>query len=243
MVRSSSHCPRRPRVDQSLTEFTPKVLGLLADRYPSSGAYWRLLLPTSNKRFSELLGDGPIGFSHGILSKSFGWDRLAQSFGGRFTAMGKPFADEKAELPIRTFIGEYPIRDALQAADKIKPGIMAQAVTIALHEAEGSPIRDSGLEVLAATLDGSAGDLPREIVLGRANDDSKLFEFARSLQNSGQTEWLVEQIKRDLGGPSAGIIARGLTLAGFLRPSFEGERLWSTYLSSPPATGWLTGST
>lgn len=50
---------------------------------------------------------------------------------------------------------------------------------------------------------------------------------------------LLAQIGRDLAGPSAGLIARGLTLAGFLDQTPEAEALWNGRLAAAPTTGWL----
>lgn len=66
-----------------------------------------------------------------------------------------------------------------------------------------------------------------------------LASAAALLQREGQQQWLIEHILRDLTGASAGTIARGLILAGFLDQSARAERLWAVELAQPPASGWL----
>jgi len=59
------------------------------------------------------------------------------------------------------------------------------------------------------------------------------------LEHDGE-QWLINQIHRDLQDASAGIIARGLTLAGMLETSTNADALWAHELDQPPAAGWLS---
>src|SRR3546814_10092174 len=86
---------------------------------------------------------------------------------------------------------------------------------------------------------GPHGAKARQFALDEANDDQKLYDFAISVQRSGETVWLIDLIERDLAAPAAWTIARAMVLAGFLAPGEASEALWQGKLAAAPAAGWL----
>lgn len=130
---------------------------------------------------------------------------------------------------------QFPLMHAL---DELTPGAKAGVVVRALEASRSGNMRSGALYDLAVEVDGEGAEKARELALSEANDDRKLLQFATGLQHNGHGGWLLARIERDLAARSAGIVARGLVLAGFLTKSDEHDSWWVAN-DEPPATGWL----
>ncbi len=82
-------------------------------------------------------------------------------------------------------------------------------------------------------------DSLREHALSRARDDAAMSRIAGAATLDEGDCWLEEVIARDLDSPSAGIAARALILAGYMRATPRARALWSDRLADAPAPGWL----
>lgn len=216
----------------------PEVLGALAELYPQHRIYLERFADYVRKELEFYNSGSSRTYPRALLNDTQGWDLLVAEFGDSLLEWTRPFVD--GSWHSHWFIVErFPLIRALEAADKIEPGRKAQVLGRSLREMAASNFRSGDLYYQATTLAGPTGEEARQLALAEANEDAKIFEFAVGIQESGQTDWLLEQIERDLDGNTAGIMARGLTLAGFLQPTIKSDALWEGELAEPPASGWL----
>jgi NACHT domain len=219
----------------------PNAIGDLVHLYPERGDYFESY---ANYVKSE------IEYHHNAVSRHYprnllrgigGWEQLIAKLPDDFKSWMKPILDPKSRHVGHwfSFLEDFPLRRGLDEIEKLVPGSKAALVTKELRESEGSSMRYGELYAQGLTLPGPYGEEARQLVLAEANNDEKLFSFVQGLQEHFQTDWLVDQIKRDLMGPTAGVIARGVTLAGFMLPNKHAEALWAGLLSKSPTNGWI----
>ena len=79
----------------------------------------------------------------------------------------------------------------------------------------------------------------RRNVLLQAITDAELTDIARLAARHGRIDWLLSAIETDLASPNAAYIARGVTLAGLLDESSEGDALWARLEANADLQGWL----
>lgn len=221
------------------TRVHPDALGELAHRYPDVRHYRDAFADHVFSELEHLHTANSRHYPRALLAVNRGWQRIIEDHGPALMAWMRPFTHPEKDDGPWFFFEEFPYLRALEAVDVLAPGSMARAIRAGLRNGRGSNLRSGDLYARATQLPGPHGEEIRQLALEEANDDKKLFAFACGLQQHGQTDWLIEQIKRDLAGPMSGSIARALTLAGFLAPSDAAELLWQTTLAAPPATGWL----
>ena len=220
----------------------PEALGELADRYPDHEAYLVAFAEYVRDELHHLATSTSRAYPRALLAGGTrGWDALLARYGAELVQWTQPLADMTgaASFHLFAFAEQFPLLQALDVRERLVPGAKGQLVTAALRQQQSSSMRIGNLYSLAADLSGPAGEEARSLALAEANNDQKLFEFAGRLQDSGQTDWLVAQIERDLTSPNAATIARGLTLAGQLWPSEQADALWIGILATAPAPGWL----
>jgi len=82
-------------------------------------------------------------------------------------------------------------------------------------------------------------DTLRAHALSLARDDAALVKIAGAATLDEGDCWLEEVIMRDLDGPSSGIAARALVLAGHMHATPRAQALWSGRLADAPVRGWL----
>lgn len=219
----------------------PQALGVLAKQHPDHAAYLTGFADHVRSELAALASDGSKTLHRTLFRAQSAWERLVSSYGRDLCAWLEPFVVETGPPPHHFLFAyePYPLREALGAAEKLQPDLYARFVTRCLTESRYGPMRFGQLYADGCRIPGEAAEPARQFVLDDANDDQKLFDLAFELQSSGQSDRLLAQIDRDLAGPSAGLIARGLTLAGFLGQTAEAAKLWDVRLAAPPATGWL----
>lgn len=218
----------------------PEVLGGTAELYPDQRVYLDRFADYVRAELEILNNSTSRTYPRALLNDTGGWELLAAAHGDGLLEWTRPFAEGTGRNSSWFMMERFPLLRALETADTIEPGSKAQMIARSLREMAGSNFRSGDLYHQATTLLGSTGEEARQLALAEANDDAKLFELAVGLQESGQADWLRGQIERDLEGNTAGIIARGLTLAGFLLPTTESDALWEGRLAVPPASGWLS---
>lgn len=217
----------------------PEVLGWLAEAYPDQPIYLERWADYVHAELDFLAKAKSRSFPRALLQETAGWNELVAQYGVDLIEWTRPFVDASARHTSWMFIESFPLMRALEAIESIAPGSRAEVITRDLRDSARSNFRSGDLYHQGTTIVGPAGEEARQLVLDEANDDAKLFDFAVGVQNSGQSDWLINQIGLDLGGKSAGRIARGLTLAGFLQPTERADQLWAGRLASAPASGWL----
>ncbi|QXT35816.1 putative lipase [Sphingomonas sanguinis] len=79
----------------------------------------------------------------------------------------------------------------------------------------------------------------RAEMLGRANNDERLFTAVRGLERHGHREFLLNWIAASLTGGRALMRARGLTAAGFLVASDDAISFWEGLDADAAPSGWL----
>lgn len=220
----------------------PDALGELSERYPDQAVYCDAFASHVFNEIDFLRTSHSRSYPRALLNEIKGWDQLIAAHGPRLVAEMESLLDPASRGNALRFpiTEDFPFLDALEAADRLRPGIKAEAVTRALRDNARSNIRFNTPYDHAATLLGPCGEEARQFVLEEANDDQKLFTFAWNLQKHEQTDWLIEQIQRDLAHWMPGRVARGITLAGFLVPAPEIEKWRTDTLSAATASGWLT---
>lgn len=218
----------------------PEVLGWLAEAYPDQPIYLERWAEYLHAELDVLTSAKSRSFPRSLLQDTAGWDELVSRYGEDLVRWTRPFVDGSAKNATWFIMERFPLMRALEAVEPLAPGSKAAVVTRGLRESARSNFRSGDLYHQGTTIAGSTGEETRQLMLAEANDDAKLFDLAVGVQDSDQTDWLIDQIERDLAGNFAGLIARGLTLAGFLQPTEQADQLWAGALASPPASGWLT---
>jgi hypothetical protein len=231
---------------------SPKLLNgeLLIDRIRAEAVGHALeLWPDSAillDRFAEYVGgELMLAFenrSRGLPRAQFsvsGWDALARHRPVLFRDWFKSTTSESRSVSTLAFIDAFPVIDAVKALAIIDPRAAADFALRAITEEASGAVHVESVRLLAMELPGDQADDCRDAVLDLADDDDKLFAVARYAQKNGRVDWLFNRIARDLSAPNAGLIARGMTLAGFLSTSPRTDAFWGEYLPKPPATGWL----
>jgi hypothetical protein len=216
----------------------PEALGMLAEDHPGQRLYLDRFATYVRDELDLLANARSRSIPRSLFTRTRGWDLLIAEYGDDLMTWTQPFVDGTARSDW-FMMEQFPLIRALEATDQIEPGRKAAVAIRALKSMATSNFRSGDLYHEAARLTGPEGEEARQLALAEANEDAKLFDFAVGIQESGQTDWLLDQIDRDLAGDTAGTIARGLLLAGFLQPGEAGDELWSGRLASPPASGWL----
>lgn len=218
--------------------------GELAERYPHIQTYRNAFADHVFSEIEHLQTAKSRKYPRALLNGFSGWDGLLEEHGPALIAWVYPFTHAERSGAHWFMHEPFPYLRALEAAERIAPGSLARAVTASLKHFAASNFRSGDLYAYATKVPGPMGEEARQLALAEANDDQKLFDFAHGLQEEkdgeDQTEWLLGQIQRDLGSKTIGIIARGITLAGYLLPGERADKFWTEELSSPSATGWLT---
>lgn len=218
----------------------PDAFGELSARHPGIRSYRDAFADHVFSEIEHLQTARSRAFPRAILGSRRGWDLLLEDHGSALMSWTRPFTHPEDDRADWMFIEEFPYLRALEAVDAIAPGSLARALLAGLRASEGSNMRSGDLYRTATRVQGPLGEEVRQLVLAEANDDAKLFEFACGLQENGQTDWLIASIVTGMASGSPGIVARALTLAGFLLPDEHAVRLWEGVLALPPAGGWLT---
>jgi hypothetical protein len=78
----------------------------------------------------------------------------------------------------------------------------------------------------------------RDRVLAAALSDAKIETVVTVAAGNGHLDWLFSQMDMLLAAPTAGEIARGLTIARFLDPSPEADAAWQR-VEAMPLSSWL----
>ena len=216
----------------------PDALGDLLARFPSQHIYLDAFAEHVRLELERLRMSRSRVYPHSLLTVPRGWDELVAAKRQEFLKWIDPFINGSDIYHLLFFAEEFPLLRALDVADGLIPGAKAKVVTRAMQESRSSNMRAGDLYRLATEVAGRGAEESRELALAEANNDKKLFEFAVGLQRSGHDRWLLDRINLDLAGNTAGIIARGLVLAGFLAKSEEHDEWWAAH-EMPPSSGWL----
>lgn len=216
------------------------IFGQLTENYPEHEPYLAAFANHVRSELEYLRTSKSRSYPRSLLTVQKGWGNLLAKREAEFRTWMLPFFEYDSSDAYHFFgFGEdFPLNSALDAYDTLEPGSKATFIEHALAEGSGG-IRFGKIYSDAAKLKGVNAEGPRKLLLGDANDDQKLFDFAVALQQEGDVGWLVNFIRGELKSDVAGKIARGITLAGFLSPSDVTDRLWQNELASPPAPGWL----
>lgn len=180
-------------------------------------------------------------YPHSLLAVHEGWDELIARHEAAFKTWVEPFLKlgTSESFHLFAFLEQFPLLGALEAYEKLVPGSHAKLIEKSLDPLNFGAMRVGELYKQAAELKGPESEHVRKLALNETNNDQKLFDFAFTVQRSGETVWLIDLIERDLEAPTAWLIARAITLAGFLAPDEAAETLWAAKLANPPTKGWL----
>lgn len=220
----------------------PGVLGDLVELYPDRDDYFETYANHVRDELAYYSAPGSKSFPRNFFTGIGGWQQLIEKRGEDFKKWMEPVLNESSIHAGHTFffLEEFPLGRGLDEMEKLVPGTKSELITRELKLNQHSGLRDGRLYNEALTLIGAAGEEARLLVLDEANDDAKLFNFVEKLEASQQAGWLIQKIKDDLESNIVGIIARAITVAGFMLPSLDAEALWLGQLSKAPAEGWLS---
>jgi hypothetical protein len=212
----------------------PEVLGSLIESHTSERLYMdrfaahvkRSLVPSENR-----------GIKQPLLTRVRGWSQLVGDRPEELQAWLRPFSAQLTAHPM-FLMYRFPFRDALAALGTIDPEMAAQIIERQIDKQRGSAMRIEEVWNVAMRVPGEPGDRLREVVLDAANNDEKLFAVVDRAYCGNNEAWLYRAIERDLEDVSSGIVARAITLAGFLNADALANSLWER-ITATSATGWL----
>lgn len=219
----------------------PNAIGDLVRLYPGRDDYFGTYANYVKSELEYHHSEGSRHYPRNVLRNIGGWEQLIEKRSADFQSWMQPILDPHSRHVGHwfSFLEDFPLRQGLDEMEKLVPGSKAALVIRELQKSEVSSIRYGELYSQGLTLPGPHGEEARQLVLSEANNDKKLFSFVEGLQNHGQTDWLLEQIGRDLVGQTAGVISRGIVLAGFMWPDNSAEALWTGSLLKSPTSGWI----
>lgn len=218
---------------------SPDALSVLVTHFTDSGDVLDLYSASLEERLEKLLG---------AKSRKLGSPVYIENTGARIFATRRPeeaiallerFGTGRAS---RLFHPGWPAEGLCQALLEVRPQVGAQR-----WQAEAQAMRKFGISNREWWhLPFRAPDSPEVIALRAelihpsvARTDDILASFALAYQEGGNQDWLIAQIRDDLGDPVLWRRARGLSLAAFLDQSDIADRLWADIDAAVPAYAWL----
>jgi len=137
------------------------------------------------------------------------------------------------------FMG-FPVMGLCQGLLRHRPDVGAALWRSLMDEQHDGITRRGDLALLPfRVVRSEVIDALREHALSQARDDAALVRIAGAATLGEGDCWLEEVIMRDLDGPSSGIAARALVLAGHMHATPRARALWSGRLADAPVPGWL----
>lgn len=225
--------------DDIIARVHGEALGKLVDRFPDNSVYLDAFADFVERELDLLFTAKSMSFPRAILNSVGGWDHLARMRPERLRAALQPVFKGDPRARTHFMAEDFPLHAALRTYARIDPSLVADLVADELRLQMSSNFRSGDYHLLAIQLPGPEGDSARDVSLFEANDDEKLAQLSRTAQEHGREDWLLRRIREDLRADAAGLIARGIVLAGFLDDTEQARALWSGELADPPAAGWL----
>lgn len=217
----------------------PQVLGEFATQRPEIEEYLKQFAAYVSDQVDSLHKSGSRTFPKYPLSNVAGWDLLAERCPILIRRLVEPYLDGSTLFSPHLFLESFPLLQLISAYKEVDNAGAGHLLTLAIGTQVKSNFGVGSLTDLAICFEGNAGDAGRNLLLDAACDDAKLADLAIGAQRHGQTRWLHAAIDRDLAERSAGKIARGITLAGFLDDTDDALERWDAELTAFPAEGWL----
>jgi len=138
------------------------------------------------------------------------------------------------------FLNILPLVELVRAVIEVTPTKGAEIWRLAAATLRRSAVSIGDFEQLPfITPDHPETAKLRSRTLDSAKNDAQLDQFAFWSLRDSHESWLLEIINEDLSQASAGRIARGLTLAGFLDCTDNANALWKNDIEMRSLTGWL----
>jgi hypothetical protein len=133
-----------------------------------------------------------------------------------------------------------PVTEIVQATLEVKPAEGAEIWLAAktAHRRNAVTIGDFDYLVFRKSEHEDIEKL-RMQAFDTAKNDTQLAEAVLWALRNEQEDWLLNLIREDLKEPSAGRIARGITLAGLLDSTDKAEALWNQTVNQLALEGWL----
>jgi hypothetical protein len=184
----------------------------------------------------------------GPRTQSLPWGDIKKAFnllvverGNEVCAWLAPLISGDSGTKLFMAFGSFPYDHLCRALLRHRPadGAKLWEVLIKLYDRDGvDAIHFSRLPFEAP--DAPEVNAVRDLVCERAKNDAKLTRIAASTITFDRQTWMINRIRHDMTGKSAGQIARGLTLAGLLDQSEQADALWHDELAQAPGLGWLS---
>jgi len=212
----------------------PEVLGWLVEKFPSERLYMDRFAVYVRGALARL--ENP-GFDKHLLNRVNGWPQLARDRPEELQMWLRPFAIQVTAHPM-SLMYRFPLGDALDALGTLNEEMAAEIVERLINEQRGSSLCVEEVWNVGMRVPGEPGDRLRDAVLEVANNDEKLFDIVDRAYDGGNEAWLYRTIDRDLNDVSSGIVARAITLAGFLNADTSAKCLWER-IAAMSMTGWL----
>ncbi|MBK5955813.1 hypothetical protein CCR92_17665 [Rhodospirillum rubrum] len=238
LIKAASHLPAdvlRSRID-------PQAWGYLAIRDGATEDDLDAFAEVVKRMIhDDLFGQSPSKVypqRHFILREPI--DRLVERQGEKVINWLRPIIHGTSRVRFRLLCGDFLYIDLCRALFRYRPDDGAALWQSMRKENESGIFKSSAYKFLP--FEAPDSELVSELrhhVCDAAKTDEDFGQIAAVVIKSDREIWLIERIQRELAGPSAGSIARGLWLAGLLNATPGAENLWATTLAVPPGPGWL----
>lgn len=234
-AKESNVAEIRPRID-------PHALGFLADRQEASDADLDAFAEFVRRRieedFAEVRRSKPYPECNFILNGPV--SRLVARRGAEVAQWLRPLLSGTKKPQFGLFVEEFPYVDICRALLRHRPDDGAMLWRSMRDKYDQGIFRSDTFVLLPfeVPLSDPVSEL-RDVVFNRANTDEEFGKIAAAIIDNDASDWMVGRIRTDLSAASAGMIARGIWMAGMLDASGDAEELWRTALAGPPAPGWL----
>lgn len=167
-------------------------------------------------------------------------ERLVELRGDQVVAWIQPLISGSRKPQFGMFLEEFPYIDLCHALLHHRPTDGAALWRAMREDYDRGIFKNENFLLLPFEApDSDPVSELRHLACDQAKTDEELGKIATRIIEYGRQEWLIGRIHQDLGGASAGQMARGLWLAGMLDHSAAADELWRTTLTEPPAPGWL----
>ncbi|MBS0537071.1 MAG: hypothetical protein JSR72_23690 [Proteobacteria bacterium] len=212
----------------------PEVLGWLVEKCPSERLYMDRFAAYVQGALARLENSG---LDKNLFIRVAGWPQLVGDRPEELQMWLRTFATQVTPHPI-ALMHRFPLKDALEALGTLNAEMAAEIVERLIKEQCGSSLCVEEVWNVGMRVPGEPGDRLREAVLEAANNDEKLFDIVDRAYDGGNEAWLYRTIDRDLNDVSSGIVARAITLTGFLNADESARCLWER-IAAMQLTGWL----
>jgi len=217
----------------------PDALGLLTLRDDADDDDLDALLEHIRSRIADDMVRTSRTFGGTFFILTHAVDKLAATRGSALIEVVEQLIAGRVKPRLSFFPENFPYVDICRGLLRHHPETGAAMWRVMHNELERGIASNDTFTLLPFEATDPSVFALRDLVWESAKTDEDLGKIATSIIDHGAQDWTLGRIAKDLEGPWAGQIARGLWMAGLLDRSEAADTLWNGRLAEPSSRGWL----